>query len=191
MHIGIDLDNTVLDATSAYLDCFNRVSGLSLSHKDVDDFYLYRLYGWDTEQYQNVYHQFGHEIHWNSKPYPMSVEIIQELFNEHQLSVITARPAFFQDVTREWLKHYDIPYHNIIFTENKLLECENSGVDLLIDDGPHYAMEFALEHKPVILFHQPYNINIHSNLMVHRVSHWSQVKECMNQIHLSPTKHTS
>ena len=47
MHIGIDLDNTVLDATSAYLHYYNHVSGLELTHADVNDFYLYRLYGWD------------------------------------------------------------------------------------------------------------------------------------------------
>ncbi|SEC04117.1 hypothetical protein [Paenibacillus sp. GP183] len=176
MHIGIDLDNTVLDATTAFLDCFNKVTGLSVRADDVNDFYLYRLYGWDKEQYENVYYLYGHEIHWNSNPYPMAIEIIQNLFIENQISVITARPSIFRDITIEWLKHNDIPYHNIIFTENKIHECEKSSVNVLIDDGPHYAMEFALKQKPVILFQQPYNMNIH-NKMVYRISHWSEVKK--------------
>ncbi len=50
MHIGIDLDNTILDATIAHLHYYNQASGLSLTPDDVDDFYLYRLYGWDKAE---------------------------------------------------------------------------------------------------------------------------------------------
>ncbi|TXK85769.1 hypothetical protein [Paenibacillus sp. N3.4] len=55
MHIGIDLDNTVLDATSTYLKYYNMASGLSFTPDDVNDYYLYRLYGWDNEQRKSVF----------------------------------------------------------------------------------------------------------------------------------------
>ncbi|GAA3406247.1 hypothetical protein GCM10020370_32520 [Paenibacillus hodogayensis] len=50
MHIGVDLDNTVLDATSSYLHYYNKASGLFLTPDDVNDFYLYRLYGWERTE---------------------------------------------------------------------------------------------------------------------------------------------
>ena len=78
----------------------------------------------------------------------MAVEILQQLFNQHQISIITARPLLFRDVTIEWLKHHKINYHNITLIENKLQACIHSKVDVLIDDGPHYAEEFALANKP-------------------------------------------
>ncbi len=67
MHIGVDLDNTILDATSAHLQYYNTASGLSFTPEDVND------------------------IHWNSSPFPMAVEILQQLFNKHKISIITAR----------------------------------------------------------------------------------------------------
>ena len=41
MHIGLDLDNTVLDATSACLHYYNKVSGFAtITHENAHDFYL-------------------------------------------------------------------------------------------------------------------------------------------------------
>lgn len=104
-----------------------------------------------------IYNKYGHEIHWNSAPLPFAVDVIQELFNYHQISIITSRPPLFREVTLNWLQHHKIDYHKITFTENKLQECINSKVDVLIDDAPHYAEEFSLKEKPIILFEQPYN----------------------------------
>lgn len=176
MHIGIDLDNTVLDATSAHLHYYNKASGRALTHADVNDFYLYRMYGWNEAERDAVYNQYGHDIHWNSAPLPQAVEILQQLFNRHHLSIITARPLRFHDVTVEWLKHHKIDYHRITLVENKLQECIDSQVDVLIDDGPHYAEQFALANKPVILYDQPYNLSV-ANDFVFRASNWAEVQK--------------
>lgn len=175
MHIGVDLDNTVLDATSAHLHYYNRVSGLSLTPDDVNDFYIYRLYGWDQAERDANYYKHGHDIHWHSTPLPMAAEILQELSTQHQISIITARPLVFRDVTMDWLKHHGFHYNNITFTEDKLHECTRSKVDLLIDDGPHYAEEFVLANRPVILYDQPYNLSVTHDL-IYRASNWFEVK---------------
>lgn len=175
MHIGVDLDNTVLDATESHLKYFNLASGLSFTPDDVNDFYLYRLYGWDKTERDSIYNQFGRDIHWNSVPFPMAIETLKELFKHHKISIITSRPLFFRDVTVDWLIHHKINYHNIVFTENKLQECIESSVDVLIDGGPHYAEQFALENRPVILFEQPYNKNVRHDL-IYRASNWLEVK---------------
>lgn len=174
MHIGIDLDNTILDATTAFLHYYNIASGLSLTHVDVNDFYLYRLYGWDKEERDAVYNKYGHDIHWNSSPLPMAIEILQKLYTQHQISIITARPLLFREVTINWLQHHKINYHNITLIENKLQACIQAKVDVLIDDGPHYAEEFALVNKPVILYEQPYNVSV-ANPLVFRATNWNEV----------------
>jgi hypothetical protein len=45
IHIGIDLDNTILDATTTHLHYFNIASGLTKTPDDVNDFYMYRFMG--------------------------------------------------------------------------------------------------------------------------------------------------
>lgn len=181
MHIGVDLDNTVLDATSSHLKYYNIASGLTLTPDDVDDFFLYRLYGWDRSKAGAIYCEYGHQIHWDSVPYPMAVGILQKLYEQHQISIITSRPMDFRDVTERWLVHYKICYHRIVFTENKFHECLSSNVDVLIDDGPHYAEQFAREGKPVVLYEQPYNVSVASNL-IYRASNWLEVRDRIDQL---------
>jgi 5'(3')-deoxyribonucleotidase len=60
--------------------------------------------------------------------------------------------------------------------QNKLQACIHAKVDVLIDDGPHYAEEFALANKPVILYEQPYNLSV-ANEFVYRASNWIEVKK--------------
>jgi len=183
LHIGVDLDNTVLDATSAFLHYYNLASGLSLNHNDVNDFYLYRMYGWNEAERDVVYHKYGYDIHWNSSPLPMAVEVLQQLFSKHQITIITARPSLFREVTVEWLKRHKINYHQLTLIENKLQECISCHIEVLIDDGPHYAEEFALVKKPVILFEQPYNLSV-KNDFVYRATNWIEVSnhiECLEK----------
>ncbi|MGG1516857.1 hypothetical protein ABE504_15730 [Paenibacillus oryzisoli] len=175
MHIGIDLDNTILDATAAHLKYYNLASGRSFTAADVNDFYIYRLYGWNKQERDAIYTKYGYDIHWNSLPFPGAVETLQKLYDEHQLSFITARPELFREVTVTWLRDHKVPYHNILLTENKLQACSELKVDVLIDDGPHYAEQFALVNKPVILYAQPYNGHVQHEL-VYPAADWSDVK---------------
>jgi len=181
LHIGVDLDNTVLDATSSHLKYYNIASGLTLTPDNVNDFYLYRLYGWDKSEADNIYHKYGHQIHWDSEPFPMAVDIMQEFYERHRVSIITSRPVHFREVTEKWLMHHKIYYHRIVFTDDKLQECRSSNVDVLIDDGPHYAKEFAHADRQVILFEQPYNLSVGANL-VYRASNWLEVKSHIDQL---------
>ncbi|KRF13676.1 5' nucleotidase, NT5C type [Paenibacillus sp. Soil787] len=181
MRIGVDLDNTILDGTSSHLHYYNLASGLSLTADDVNDFYIYRLYGWSPEERDEVFRQYGHDIHWNSQPYPMAIEALGQLIQDHQVSFITARPEKFRTVTTDWLKLYKFMYHNITFTENKLQACTDLKIDVLIDDAPHYAEEFAYQNKPVILYDQPYNRHIANN-MVYRATDWNEVKKHLKNL---------
>ena len=50
MRIGVDLDNTMLDSTTTHLRYDNIASGFSYTAEDVNDYYIYKLYGWTPEQ---------------------------------------------------------------------------------------------------------------------------------------------
>ena len=41
---------------------------------------------------------------------------------------------------------------------------------------PHYAEEFALANKPIILYEQPYNLSV-ANEFIYRASNWIEVKK--------------
>ncbi|MGQ7888968.1 5' nucleotidase, NT5C type [Paenibacillus violae] len=97
---------------------------------------------------------------------------------------ITARPLLFRDVTIDWLKYHGVRYTSIAFTENKLQECIDSEVSVLVDDAPHYAKEFAEKNIPVILFEQPYNTFVKID-MVYRASNWLEVSRRISELEVS------
>ncbi|MBW7457200.1 hypothetical protein ACFOLF_23395 [Paenibacillus sepulcri] len=64
--------------------------------------------------------------------------------------------------------------------DNTVLDA-TSRVDVLIDDGPHYAEEFALANKPVILYEQPYNSSVTNDLVL-RAADWIEVKQHIDSL---------
>lgn len=184
MHIGVDLDNTLVDATTAHLVVYNRVSGQSKTVQDVDDFHLWRLYGWTADQAWEVYTRFGHEIHQQSEPMPDAVAVIQDWYQRHRISIVTARPAFHEE-TRAWLKRHQVPYHGLVFTENKYAHCVANAVDVLIEDGPHYAEEFARHERPLVLLDYPYNRWV-TGRSIYRARDWRDVAHHI-EVLASPT----
>lgn len=115
IHIVVDLDNTLLDATTSHLKYYNQASGLNFTEEDVNDFYLYRLYNWDREEREIIYNRFGYNIHWESEPYPSAINTLCHLSTQHQVTIMTARPTKFHEVTIKWLEHYEAMYHNLVF----------------------------------------------------------------------------
>jgi len=174
LHIAIDLDNTLLNTTKACISLFNRLTGINLYSDDAFHYRYYEFYGWNEEMYEYAYERFGNEIHWKSYPYPYAVETVKKLYGKYRLTILTARPDLFYEVTMRWLKHYDIPFHEIIFEREKFKTCELLDVDILIDDAPHYAREFSEKGKQFMIMDQPYNRDINHNL-IHRVKEWTQV----------------
>ncbi len=165
-----------MDATTAHLHYFNVASGLTKTADDVDDFYMYRLYGWSREERDQIFAKYGVDIHRESLPYPNALQNLEEMYRRHKVSFITARPEFCQDVTVEWFKYYNVNYHHLSFTEDKLAECQALGIDVLIDDAPHYAEQFVQSNQPFILYDQPYNRHIHHEL-IYRARNWMEVMQ--------------
>ncbi len=173
-HIAIDLDNTLLNTSKASISQFNKLTGIDLFPTDENHYRYYEFYGWNEEMYEVAYEQIGNEIHWQSDPYPYAVEVVKKLFRTYQLTILTARPDLFYDVTLKWLQFHDIPFHDIVFEREKFRICESLNIDMLIDDAPHYAMEFSSKGKRFMIMDQPYNRNINHNL-IHRVTEWKEV----------------
>lgn len=184
MHIGVDLDNTLVDATTAYLGIYNRVSGQTRTAADVADFHLWRLYGWTPDQYRVMYTRHGHEIHEQSEPMPGALSVMQAWYEQHQISIITARPPAFHVVTRAWLDRYDVPHHAVAFAEDKYAYCTSHGVDVLVDDGPHYAEEFARHDRHLVLMDQPYNRRV-AHISIYRARDWREVSRHISALEVT------
>ncbi len=101
-----------------------------------------------------------------------AVTVMQAWYEQHQISIITARPAFYE-VTRAWLDRYQVRYHALVFTEDKYAHCASHAIDA--DRGwPHYAEEFARDDRPIVLLDQPYNRRV-TGRSIYRARAWREV----------------
>ncbi len=170
----MDLDNTLLNTTSACIACFDELTGITLTSADGDHYRYYEFYGWDEEMYEYVYRRHGHKIHWSSLPYPNAVAVVNQLSKKYRLTIMTARPDVFSRVTYDWLRHHRIEFNDLVFERDKFATCQTLNVDVLIDDAPHYAQEFSEKGKHFVIMDQPYNRQVEHSL-IRRASGWQQV----------------
>lgn len=131
MRLGIDIDDTITKTTALY------------------DKYLHILYpdisSWldiSKEERLRFYEEYRPQIMSSFELQDNVQEVINKLKNKgHKIIIITARTNLgnvlnYQELTKEYLANYSIPYDEIYFDEElkgaKALDCH---IDLFIDDN--------------------------------------------------------
>lgn len=137
MRLGIDLDGVVADFNRGWVHLYNRQFGTSLDPGEVD--------AWDGIPGLTHFEDMGdfwrwssdldgRTLFWHLEPYPGAVEALHDLDRDgHQIVIITTKPRFAVDDTRQWIAEHRLPVSEIHILEDKwTVDC-----DVYLDDGPH------------------------------------------------------
>lgn len=192
MIIGIDIDNTITYTTEKilhYAAIFGREHGLN-TIANPNEYYLEQALGWSSEAVEEFFDTYLASIYREVKPKEQVGEVTRELRKKHRIMLITSRNYHFpaiEEVTREWLREYDIAYDTLILnaTSNmyhfsKLAACKQHGVEVMIEDHHDLAQELS-QFIPVILFDYPYNRHVQSENIL-RVNNWGEVYNGIKQL---------
>jgi uncharacterized HAD superfamily protein len=192
MIIGIDIDNTITYTTEMimhYAEIFGQKHGLNTVN-NPNGYYLEEALGWSSEAVVEFFDTYLASIYREVKPKEQAREIIEQLQKQHQIMLITSRNYQYpgvEDVTREWLKEYGIPYDKLILNPSsnmhyfdKLAVCMQNGVNLMIEDHHDLAQELS-EFMPVILFDYPYNKHVKSE-NIFRVGNWREAYQWIDNL---------
>lgn len=192
MIIGIDIDNTITHTTEMIMH-YARIFGAGKGLNTVPDpryYYLEDALGWDVDTANFFLENYLDKIYREMQPKEQAIEVIRELKEKHELLLITSRNQQFplvEQVTREWLTHYDIAYDRLILntTSNmhffsKLEVCLQYGVELMIEDHHDLILELS-QVLPVIAFDYPYNRHLAADNII-RVTHWNQVMKWVDRL---------
>jgi hypothetical protein len=180
----IDYDSTIVDLCAAQFDLVEREFGVRYTHDHI------LAWDWDTwmppEQSALVWGDRGFkslDFQASLPAVPGALETIAALreATDDEFVVVSDRPDFLYDVTRDWLDRHGLAPARLIFTDRKTYpkaQCALAeGLTFVVEDAPHHGGDLArcdhIEH--VYLLDYAYNrgIDLHDKLL--RVPGWPAV----------------
>lgn len=183
MNIGIDIDGTITTAFY-WLDYYNQHFKTNIQPSQVTTYDHHLALGVSLNEYSTFRKKHIHTIHNLAKPRIQSGYFLRKLFFEnHHLSVITAREKELESLTSQWLSKYQMYYHALYHLghTNKASLALQLNLDLFLEDRLETALEIVKHNIPVILFDTPYNQHDHHPL-IYRVYHWVEVYEVIDHL---------
>lgn len=177
MKIGIDIDGVLTEEHSFILDYgakwFDNKNIPYTVHNNIYD--SEKVFDVTKEEWKEFWKEHIFYYSKNIPVRPFASEIINKLKNENiEIFIITARyyttyenehTEEMQRIVKQWLDKNNIPYNNIIFSEEKAKICKKYGINLMIEDKPENILSISSE-IPVICYDHLYNKNLNNKNII-------------------------
>lgn len=107
LSICIDIDGTVTDAYY-WLQRANEFFNLSIDPKEIRVYDIPTALNITADDYERFYDQHGIELYRQAEIRPGARQIIERLYQDHQVHFVSARFRELLDVTFEWFRKHQI-----------------------------------------------------------------------------------
>ncbi|MGC8687517.1 MAG: 5' nucleotidase, NT5C type [Candidatus Micrarchaeia archaeon] len=153
--ICIDVDDTLADSTTKWIDIIRKDYGISLSISNITEYSLERLTGLPTtsilDAYRKVWSSYK-EINPLNRNVP---DIIDALGATYKIKIITASVGSTENI-KSWLSLNKINYDSFTHYQSHKGKLTAKG-DIYIDDNPEITIGYAKAGKEAIMIEQPWN----------------------------------
>ena len=169
MNIGIDLDGVLTNFNDFCMNYGTKFAleigqGKIINPKGYESI---EIFSWSEQTDIDFWKKYKEKYATTEPARPFAKEVLEKLKEEgHKIFIITARSNEFkeveakekmQDIVRYWFKANNLYYDELIFsTVNKLGNCRENNIDIMVEDSPHNIKQLA-EFLPVICFDTRYN----------------------------------
>lgn len=189
--IALDLDEVLGDSLTAFLHFHNQNFGTTFTREDFHTYSFETILGVPTPEVVTRILQCYNLERVRVEPMPGARETLEELKEEHEFIVVTARMDELAEGTCAWLEdEYPGIFQGVYFSHNWHLQCSRTrkhefcqlhGASILVDDSPEHLIPCAEHGITGILFEQPWNRNVVIN-DVERVSSWEVLGRVLRSI---------
>ena len=177
LNIAIDVDDTISNTFEyriKYVSEFYNIDEKYLEENDISYSTLTKEMKEKEIEFSKKYFE---KVALNVPIKEDSIHYINKLKEDgHNIIVITARDTFFYKdpykTTKAYLNKFDIPFDKLICNSDKVKECKNNNIDLLIDDSNHNCENVSKAGIKVLMFACKSNKNIHN---FNKVYNWKEV----------------
>ena len=177
MNIGIDIDGVLIDIKTPIVDYASKyfIEENMPVKIDVEN---YSIIDCMPDQEEKFWTKYFITYLKESKARLFASEIVEKLIKDgNKIYIITSRNEDYgvpleyhgkvKELTKKWLSEQNIKYDKIIFTpdENKLQECINNNIDIMIEDSPENIKSISSK-IPVIKYECSYNRKLTGNNII-------------------------
>ncbi len=167
MRIAVDLDGTLADIHTVFLEELEKQEGIKHRFEDLNSYYF------DEAPFSvEKFHELARK-NWKNREIPLTDEKIpgelEKLSENHTVDIVTARGDVEPEVLKNWLKEKGVKFDSFIVDGTKT----HMDYDVLIDDSPKYIGN----GMKILLFDRPYNMNAKIGENSLRVKNFSEIRE--------------
>ncbi|MDD2465198.1 MAG: HAD hydrolase-like protein [Desulfobulbus sp.] len=182
--IGFDFDGVIADTVEAFIRiACEQYDHCGISPEDITDFTVEHCLGMKTDIAESIFLQILRDsVGTGLLPMPGSVEVLAELSNAAQVTIVTARPL--AEPVHDWLQRMFSPqvYDRMQVVamgdhDDKVRHIQQLGLSTFIDDRAETCLQIHQAGIRSIVFSQPWNRNRHQ---LPSVRSWEEIRHlCM------------
>ena len=180
--IGVDIDAVLTAEGDGEENIWHRniCDYFDLKGRESNAYDFTKAYDINGEDIKEFMATRGMKIFKEVPPRPNSIPVLTELKEkDYNIILVTARGSELKNLTAKWLKKHQIPYDQLIHSEEKADICQQKGIELFIDDRVENLLPIKKRlNIPVILMTMTHNNHYTGDIP--RVENWLEIKEKIN-----------
>ena len=149
MTVAVDVDGVLRDFTGSLAKVYKEYYP-EHEVQPVTEWGIERFFPIGRDIYRFAFEEHVERIFYDADIFPKALEFMTELCKKHKVVICTSQPKGKEWITLKWLEKHKIPYHAIVFTNDKSIV----HADVLLDDATHNLDAFK---GLSVAYSQPWN----------------------------------
>ncbi|MEI8103436.1 MAG: hypothetical protein WCG84_00835 [Candidatus Moraniibacteriota bacterium] len=184
---AIDLDDVLGHFVPAFFAHHNIVYGTTFQREDIFSYDFLEVLEVSQKEVLKRVEEYANAYLLDIEPIQEAQIAIEQLYQSHELHIITARGEEFSEVTDQWLRrHFPGMFsrihfvgHYTTYSREKSVVCDELQAVIFIDDSLRNVSGHTASDRQIFLLDAPWNQSDEMMHNVKRVFSWQEIMDSL------------
>ncbi len=181
MRIGLDVDGVLADLVGMIIKIYREETGLSIDRSHITEWEFWKKLSMTRQQFISLLIKAWERWEEVEPVEDDLAEDVEDLSKIGRVDILTQRPAATIVNVKKWLKRHNVRYSSFTWVPLKMSKADIF-YDVYIDDSPRLAEKLSLTDRTLLLYEQPWNINVKTRKNVIRVKSLDEAVQLLNDV---------
>ncbi|VVB51499.1 5' nucleotidase, deoxy (Pyrimidine), cytosolic type C protein (NT5C) [uncultured archaeon] len=178
MKIGVDIDGVISDFIKNFRVIVREAYNIDLQEQDIYVHDLNLVLGISKiEAFDLVLKCLTQDL----ELIEGAKEGLIQLYKDHEVYILTARPKELNGRTEKWLKKNNIPYHKLIHLNEGNKHMVDVRLDIIIEDNLTDAINWIGKSKVILVYDHFWNKSLNIGKLFKRVHSWTEIIDIISE----------